>query len=85
MDGERVIYIPECTSSCQVSFHIIYLTIVQVMNLKESVSFLCVGVRMLSLFSHVQLLATPWTAAHQAPLSMDSLSKNTGVGCHAHH
>ena len=26
---------------------------------------------------------TPWTAAHQAPLSMDSPGKNTGVGCHA--
>ena len=25
---------------------------------------------MLSHFSHVQLLATPWTVAHQAPLSM---------------
>ena len=27
--------------------------------------------------------ATPWTVAHQAPLSMDSPGKNTGVGCHA--
>ena len=26
--------------------------------------------RMLSHFSHVQLRATPWTVAHQAPLSM---------------
>ena len=26
--------------------------------------------------------ATPWTAAHQAPLSRDFPSKNTGVGCH---
>ena len=26
--------------------------------------------------------ATPETAAHQAPLSMDSPGKNTGVGCH---
>ena len=25
---------------------------------------------MLSCFSHVQLFATPWTVAHQAPLSM---------------
>ena len=25
---------------------------------------------------------TPWTAAHQAPLSRDSPGKNTGVGCH---
>ena len=26
---------------------------------------------------------TLWTVAHQAPLSMDSPGKNTGVGCHA--
>ena len=32
--------------------------------------------------SHVWLLATPWTAAHQAPLSMDFPGKSTGVGCH---
>ena len=28
---------------------------------------------MLSRFSHVQLFATPWTVAHQAPLSMGIL------------
>ena len=32
--------------------------------------------------SHVQLFVTPSTGAHQAPLSMDSPGKNTGVGCH---
>ena len=32
--------------------------------------------------SHVRLLATPWTAAYQAPLSMDFPGKSTGVGCH---
>ena len=26
---------------------------------------------------------TPWTRAHQAPLSMEFSSKNTGVGCHS--
>ena len=26
--------------------------------------------------------ATPWTVAFQAPLSVDSPGKNTGVGCH---
>ena len=30
----------------------------------------------------VRLLATPWTAAYHAPLSMGFSSKNTGVGCH---
>ena len=34
------------------------------------------------LLSRVQLLATPWTAAHQAPLSMDFPGKSTGVACH---
>ena len=32
--------------------------------------------------SCVQLLATPWTAAYQAPPSMGFLGKGTGVGCH---
>ena len=32
--------------------------------------------------SCVQLFATPWTAAHQAPLSTGSPGKSTGVGCH---
>ena len=32
--------------------------------------------------SHVRLFATPWTVAHQAPLSMGFPGKNTGVHCH---
>ena len=32
--------------------------------------------------SRVRLLATPLTAAHQAPPSMDFLGKSAGVGCH---
>ena len=36
-----------------------------------------------SLFSHIQLLASLWTVAHRAPLSWDSPGENTGVGCHA--
>ena len=32
--------------------------------------------------SCARLLATPWTAAYQAPLSMDFPRKSTGVGCH---
>ena len=36
---------------------------------------------MLSRFSRVRLCATH-TAAHQAPPSLDSPGKNTGVGCH---
>ena len=37
---------------------------------------------LLSRFSHVQLCATQWTAAHQVPRPWDSPGKNTGVGCH---
>ena len=32
--------------------------------------------------SRVRHLVTPWTAAYQAPLSMDFPGKSTGVGCH---
>ena len=32
--------------------------------------------------SGTRLLATPWTAAYQAPSSMGFPSKSTGVGCH---
>ena len=39
----------------------------------------CVPVQSLG---HVWLFVSPWTAAHQAPLSMDFPGKNTGVGCH---
>ena len=34
------------------------------------------------LLSRVRLCAIPWTAAHQAPPSMDFPGKSTGVGCH---
>ena len=34
------------------------------------------------LLSRVRLSASPWTAAHQAPLSMDFPGKSTGVRCH---
>ena len=32
--------------------------------------------------SHIWFFATPWTTAHQAPLSMEFSSNNTGAGCH---
>ena len=37
---------------------------------------------LLSRISRVRLCATPDTAAHQAPPSLDSPGKNTAVGCH---
>ena len=42
----------------------------------------CLHMCVLSRFSHVWLFVTIWTIACQTPLSMDSLGKNTGVGCH---
>ena len=51
----------------------------QILELSNPVLLLLL---LLSRFSRVQLCATPETAAHQAPLSLDSPSKNTGVGCH---
>ena len=34
-------------------------------------------------FSRIRLFVTLWTVVCQAPLSIDSLGKNTEVGCHA--
>ena len=37
-----------------------------------------------SVMSNVQVFATPWTAAHQAPLAKGILqARKLGVGCHA--
>ena len=33
--------------------------------------------------SSIQIFATPWTVARQAPVHGDSPDKNTGVGCRA--
>ena len=52
-------------------------------NLPEDVMSNYTHIAVLSCFSHVQLSATLWTVARQAPLSMDSTGKNIGVGCHA--
>ena len=38
---------------------------------------------LVGLLSCVWFLVTPWTIAHQAPLSMEFSRKVTGVGCHA--
>ena len=49
-------------------------------HLYRMIQSICAWV--LSHFSHVQLFATLWTIVHQAPLSWDSLGKNTGVDGH---
>ena len=41
----------------------------------------CMKVKV-NVLSRVQLFATPWTAAHQAPPPWDFPGKSTGVGCH---
>ena len=45
--------------------------------------YMYVCVCMLSRFCHVQLFATLWTLAHQAPLSMAFSRQEYWVGCHA--
>ena len=49
---------------------------------RQRTVFLGCSVLVCFLLSRVQLLATPWTVAHQAPLPWNSPVKNTGVGCH---
>ena len=46
-------------------------------------AYLSLAAWVLTCFSHIGLFVTPWTVAQQAPLSMDSPGKNTGVGWHA--
>ena len=44
--------------------------------------FILKSERKVKSLSCVQLFATPWTVAYQAPLSMGFPGKGTGVGCH---
>ena len=48
------------------------------MTMKAQQSKLCI--LLCQLLSHVQLFATPWTVAHQAPLSMESSKKEYWSG-----
>ena len=52
-------------------------------SLVEMVDLLWTWVHLCCLLSHVQLLATLWTVALQAPLSVGFSRQNTWVGCHA--
>ena len=47
--------------------------------LPTCVSWVCVGTQLLS---PVQLFATPWTIAREAPLLWNLPGKNTGIGSH---
>ena len=44
----------------------------------DNVLYLCVRVEL----SRIQLFATPWSVAGQAPLSMEFSRQDTGVGCY---
>ena len=59
--------------------HLIFKTFWNPVSLYLSNHTACV---VLSCFSHVDSLQSQWTAARQAPLSIFSSGKNTGVGCH---
>ena len=50
--------------------HVIITSTLSLLKVAQFRQYVCVCV--LSHFSRVQLFATPWTVAHQAPLSMGS-------------
>ena len=52
-------------------------------TLQRALQWAQLGPRVLRALRHAVMSdsATPWAAAHQAPLSMDSPGKNTGLGC----
>ena len=60
-------------SCCQMQVRVLLVSISQILQ------YTCIHV----CFSHVRLFATPWTVAHQVPLSMDSPGKHTGIGSHS--
>ena len=61
------------------------LSKMSIMLLLRNLVYVCVCVCVcvcMYLLSQVWMIETPWTVAHQAPLSLGSPGKNTGVGCH---
>ena len=46
----------------------------------KTANFICSGDGLVA--KSCPTLASPWEVATQAPLSMDSPGRNTGVGCH---
>ena len=69
---------------CLCSFNIAFLrSLILLHILAVCFPHCCMCASVLSHFSHVQLCSTPWTTAHQAPLSMGFSLQEYGVGCHA--
>ena len=61
-------------------FHVLFQLLDNLFNLLHQTNFyspFCA-----QLLNHVQLFATLWTVARQAPLSMGFPRQHTGVGCH---
>ena len=58
---------------------VIELNIYKLLFFFRFFSYLCVLIH----FSHVGLFVTPWTVAHQAPLSMGFSRQEYWLGCHA--
>ena len=52
-------------------------------DLNSTMSTVILNMRACCHLSHVWLCVTPWTVAWQAPLSMGSPCKNSGVDVHA--
>ena len=64
------------------TWHHIYLCYIYILHLEQK-EIIPYPECMLSCFSPVWLFVTLLTVPHQAPLSMDSPGKNTGMVCHA--
>ena len=73
------VYIHIFFTQSSVSGHLGYFHILRISNSSAINTGIYMKVKSLS---RVQLFATPWTVAYQAPPSWDSPGKSTGVGCH---
>ena len=81
---------PSCLPSCTFSLEVTAFLDISLSHVAQEVgqgqgeTWFCEPTLLLLLshFSRVRLCATPEVAAHQAPPSLDSSGKNTGVGCH---
>ena len=70
----------------EINHHFIWLlmtTLIKVTSHSPSITSRCMHLNMcMHTLSHVQLSVTPWTVAHQAPLSGEFPRQEYWVGCH---